>query len=85
MEFSLRTVFFPRPYSFMNGIKNFSRFGGRDHRVQYTGSGGGGGGGSHRQNGISYSSASNQWNQPPRAARAPPQQVSFYRCYMHVP
>ncbi|VBB30816.1 unnamed protein product [Acanthocheilonema viteae] len=51
--------------------KGGSRFGGRDHRVQYTGSSGGGG--SHRQNGINYSPSSNQWNQ--RTARAPPQQV----------
>ncbi|VDN06439.1 unnamed protein product [Thelazia callipaeda] len=51
--------------------KGASRFGGRDHRIQYTG----GGGGSHRQNGISYSPSSNQWNHPQRSSRAPPQQV----------
>uniref|UniRef100_A0A1I8EER2 RNA helicase n=1 Tax=Wuchereria bancrofti TaxID=6293 RepID=A0A1I8EER2_WUCBA len=53
--------------------KGGSRFGGRDHRVQYTG--GSGGGGSHRQNGINYSPGNNQWNQPQRTARAPPQQA----------
>uniref|UniRef100_A0A183EJT8 RNA helicase n=1 Tax=Gongylonema pulchrum TaxID=637853 RepID=A0A183EJT8_9BILA len=58
-----------------NRAKGGSRFGGRDHRVQYTGSGGPGG--PHRQNGMNYSSASNQWNQPQRATRAPPQQVHF--------
>lgn len=48
------------------------RFGGRDHRVQYTGSSSGSG--PHRQNGLNYSPGGGQWNQPPRATRAPPQQ-----------
>uniref|UniRef100_A0AAF5PJX0 RNA helicase n=1 Tax=Wuchereria bancrofti TaxID=6293 RepID=A0AAF5PJX0_WUCBA len=61
--------------------KGGSRFGGRDHRVQYTG--GSGGGGSHRQNGINYSPGNNQWNQPQRTARAPPQQVC-YICNSHI-
>lgn len=55
----------------------YSRFGGRDHRVQYSGNSNTSGG-QYRQCAGSYGQSNNQWNQQQRTVRAPPQQVIFY-------